>query len=460
MTGVADPGPVLLVEDDAELSLAIATSLRLAGHVVQAHERAAEALASIDRRFGGVVVSDLRMPGMDGWQFFNAIKALDEDLPVIFITGHGNIDEAVDALQQGAYDFVAKPFAPQRLLASIARALEKRRLVLDNRRLRAAAASAGEASDPLANLLPLAGESPAMLALRETLAHVGEAEIDVLIEAEPGTGRDRVARLLHDNSRRRARAFTSINCAAASPDQLAAELFGEAARAASRGPARTGRLAYAKRGTLFLDTVEALPADLQMRLLAALDSGEIVPLGGHSGHPLDVRVIAASGSDLDRACGRGDFRRELLDRLGALRLVIPPLRARREDIPLLFARLAAEAAQRFGQPLPAVSASVRAHLLSHDWPGNVRELAHFAQRFVLGLGSDAAPSAGVIVPPGATLADRMAAIEAGLLRDALGEANGRISEVVRQLGLPRKTLYDKLARHGIDPGRYRRAART
>lgn len=447
------PGPVALVEDDAAFCAAIATSLRLAGHDVDVYQHAADALASLEPRFGGVVVSDLRMPGMDGWQFFEKLRALDADLPVILMTGHGNIDEAVNAMHQGAYDFVAKPFAPARLLASIARGIEKRRLVLDNRQLRDAARDAMKTGDGLSNILPLSGETPAMVSLRATLAHVGEADIDVLIEAEPGTGRDRVARLLHDASRRRNRPFTSINCAAASADLLAAELFGEALDTAPRSRHRVGRLAYADRGTLLLDSVEALPAALQMRLFSTLDSGELAPLGSNATQRLDVRVIAAAGADLGRAAATGAFRPELFVRLGALRLRIPPLRERREDVPLLFGRLAAEAAQRYAQPLPQISASIRAHLLGHDWPGNLRELAHFAERFVLGLSASAETRENETT---ATLADRMARIEAGFLHEALSAAGGRISEAVRLLGLPRKTLYDKLARHDIDPATYRR----
>jgi two-component system C4-dicarboxylate transport response regulator DctD len=443
MIAPSTTGPVLLVEDDADLAQAISVSLQLAGHAVEVHADAAQALAGLDRRFAGVIVSDLRMPGMDGWQFFTALQALDADIPVIFITGHGNIDQAVAALQQGAYDFVAKPFNPQRLLASIGRGLEKRRLVLDNRRLRILAANAADAADPFVNALPLAGESPAMVALRQTLGQLGDADIDVLITAEPGTGRDRVARLLHDTSRRRARPFVAVNGAAAAPERLAADLFGTPG---ARGRhQRSGQLALAARGTLFLDAADALPAELQMQLLCALDDAEAPP---------DVRVIAAIASDRRSA---GGLLPELRTRLDALPLRIPPLRERREDIPLLYARLAAEAAHRFGQPLPALDAATRAHLLGHDWPGNLRELAHYAQRRVLGLAGDGQPAAEH--GAGQTLADRMARIEAGLLREALAAADGRIALVLDRLGLPRKTLYDKLARHGIDPAAFRRGGR-
>jgi two-component system C4-dicarboxylate transport response regulator DctD len=434
------PGPVLLVEDDGELAIAIATNLRLAGHDVTVAADAVQALAGLDRRFAGVIVSDLRMPGMDGWQFFAALQALDADIPIIFITGHGNIEQAVAALQQGAYDFVAKPFDPQRLLASTARAMEKRRLVLDNRRLRAIAADAAEAVDPFAHALPLAGDSPAMVMVRQTLGHLGAADIDLLLIAEPGCGRERIARLLHDASRRRARAFASINIAAVPPDALAAELFGGAA-GRTRTP-RAGRLALAERGTLFIDTAETLPVDLQARLLGVLESAEPAP---------DIRLITAIAND---AQAQSVLRPDLLIRLGVLRLRIPPLRERRDDVPLLFGRLAAGAAQRFGQPLPAIGADARAHLIGHDWPGNLRELGHFAERFVLGLATE--NREGGADSQASSLADRMARVEAGLLREALAVAEGRIAVAMARLALPRKTFYDKLARHGIDPAAYRR----
>lgn len=462
-------GRVLLVEDDAALSAGLATSLRLAGHEVEVASDGAAVLARLDARFEGVVVSDLRMPGMDGWQFFEGLRALDPDLPLIFITGHGDIDAAVRALQQGAYDFLAKPFAPARLIASLGRALEKRRLVLENRRLRAAAEADAEplAGGPFAHVLPLAGESAAMTALRATLAHIGEAEIDVLIEAEAGTGRDQLARLLHDASRRRARAFVGLNCGAVPAAMLAEALYGDESgrRPRGSGPAG-GKLALASRGTLFLDGIEAMDAALQARLGATLDGGAL------DAKPLDVRVIAATGTDLRAEAGAGRFNPALLVRLGALRLRIPPLRERREDVPLLFARLAADAARRFGGRLAlaedGLPMGVRAHLLGHDWPGNLRELAHYAERHVLGVesqsaggGADAGGDGGgtnwtAAEAGGDTLAARMARIEAGLLREALSACDGRISAAVTRLGLPRKTLYDKLARHGIDPAAFRR----
>ncbi len=443
MTDAIDAGPILLLEDDAELAAGISQSLELAGHHVLAHGDGTAALASIDARFAGVIVSDLRMPGMDGWQFFAQVKALDADLPVIFITGHGNIDAAVSALQKGAYDFLAKPFAPARLLASIARAMEKRRLVLDNRRLRAAADDSGAAPA----ILPLAGESHAMAQLRSRLAQLGDADIDLLIEGEAGTGRDRIARHLHSSSRRRHRPFAGIQCAGYNADELMSEIFGQ--NGPTRGRRRPGWLEQAHRGTLFIDGIEAMPAAVQTRLAGALDRGERMDGDGQPA-ACDVRLIAATGSEPDAAAR---LQPDLRLRLGGLVLRVPPLRERRDDIPLLFARLAAEAAARFAQPLPSITASIRAHLLAHDWPGNLRELAHYAERCVLGLAENADNVDGA---PFSTLADRMARIEAGLLREALASAHGQIAEVQRALGLPRKTLYDKLARHGIDPGRYRR----
>lgn len=439
-------GHIILVEDDKDLAIAIQQGLQLAGYSVAVFSDAGAALAAADAEFPGVVVSDLRMPGMDGWQFFSALLARDADIPVILITGHGNISDAVAAMHQGAYDFVAKPFAMDRLLGSLARAMEKRRLVLDNRQLRAAAL---EATPQPSTLLPLVGESPAMAQLRSTLAHIGDAEIDVLIEGESGTGRDRIARLLHDSSRRRSRAFASVNCAAAPQGPLEDELFGTEDGPASRR--RIGRIEFANRGTLFLDGVESMPIATQIRLGAALEIGEFVTNGSNSPRSIDVRVIATTSNDpgLDVAAGR--LRAELMFRLGAIRIRIPPLRERRDDVPLLYGRLAAEAARRFNVQPPMVDATTRAHLLGHDWPGNLRELAHFAERNALGLNREVA-----VAGSPTSLAERMAVIEAGMIREALTTAGGRIADVQRLLGIPRKTLYDKLNRHGLNPANFRR----
>ncbi|MEN9931639.1 MAG: C4-dicarboxylate transport transcriptional regulatory protein DctD, partial [Pseudomonadota bacterium] len=439
-------GHIILVEDDDDLARAIMQGVTLAGYTATAHRDASAALAAIDPAFPGVVVSDLRMPGMDGWQFFAALTECDADIPIIFITGHGSISDAVAALKQGAYDFVAKPFAMDRLLGSIARAMEKRRLVLDNRQLRAAALAA--TAQP-ATPMPLAGDSPAMVQLRSTLAHIGDAEIDVLIEGEAGTGRDRIARLLHDSSRRRSRAFASVNCAAAPQALLEDELFGTEEAQGSRR--RVGRIDFANRGTLFLDGIEAMPIATQIRLGAALDSGDYIPNGGNSPRAFDLRVIAATSGDPGMDVAAGRLRPELLFRLGAIRIRIPPLRERREDVPLLYARFAAEAARRFHAPIPAIDGMTHAHLLGHNWPGNLRELAQFAERNVLGLGREQAVAERM-----ATLPERMAIIEAGMIREALTAAGGRIPEVQRLLGIPRKTLYDKLNRHNLNPASFRR----
>lgn len=441
-------GHVMLVEDDRDLAAALAQGLRLAGHHVSQHGDAAAALAEIDSAWPGVVITDLRMPGLDGWQFFTEVTAQDADIPVILITGHGNISDAVAAMQQGAYDFVAKPFAMDRLLTSIGRALEKRRLVLDNRRLRAASDDAEHAAVPL----PLVGDSPAMNQLRATLAQIGEAEIDLLIEGEAGTGRDRIARLLHERSRRRARAFASVNCAAAAQAPLEDELFGNESGPAARR--RIGRLEFANRGTLFLYAVECLPIATQVRLHSVFESGEFVSNNGNLPRTTDLRVIAATSHDPALEVAAGRLRAELMFRMGAIRLRIPPLRERRDDVPMLYGRLAADAARRFNLPLPKLDPGSRAHLLGYDWPGNLRELAHFAERSVLGLNRGSVTS-----ETSTSLPERMATIEAGLIREALITARGRIFETQRLLGLPRKTLYDKLKRHKLDPAVFRRPAR-
>ncbi len=439
-------GSIILVEDDNDLKSAMAQGLRLAGHSVADFSNAREALDAIDASFPGVVVSDIRMPGLDGWQFFSALAACDADLPVIFITGHGNISDAVAAMQQGAYDFLAKPFAMDRLLGSIARALEKRRLVLDNRKLRAASL---EAASQTPTILPLIGDSAAMAQLRTALNHIGTFEINVLIEGEGGTGRDRIARLLHDSSRRRGRAFVRVNCAGTPRDRLEDELFGTEDALPSRR--RTGRIEFASKGTLFLDGIEALPMTIQHRLASALESGEIIANGGNSPRSIDLRVIGTISHDPDREVAAGRLSSELMLRLGAVRIRIPPLRERRDDILLLYGRYAAEAARRFHVQLRAIDPTTRGHLLGHNWPGNLSELAQFAERKVLGLNQDA-----TVVGSTASLSERIAIVEAGMIREALTTAGGRIAEVQRLLSIPRKTLYDKINRHGLNPASFRR----
>lgn len=438
---------VLLVDDDDDLRAATAQSLELAELEVRAFPRGEPALARLKADFDGVVVSDIRMPGLDGRGLFHRVRALDPELPVILITGHADVAEAVQTLHEGAYDFIAKPFAPDRLVESVRRALEKRSLVLDNRRLRAAAArpSPDEA---------LLGDSPAMARLRAAVRQLAEAEVDVLIEGETGTGKEVVARALHRLSRRARRVFAVVDCAALPEAMIESELFGHALGAFPGAVrSRVGRLEAAGGGTLFLDGVESLPLGAQAKLLRAIEDREVTPLGGNEPRAVDLRLLTSAGVDLGEAVAAGWFRRDLFHRLDVVRLRVPPLRERREDAPLLFARFLSEAAERFRRDPPPLTASVRRRLLEHDWPGNVRELRHFANQVVLGVDGDDSTAR----PESASLADRVQAYEGALLREALQAHRGDVAATIQALGLPRKTFYDKVRRHALDLRAFRRA---
>jgi two-component system C4-dicarboxylate transport response regulator DctD len=437
---------VAFIDDDPDLRAANVQALEVAGLEVMAFASAGEALLRLGRDFPGVVVTDIRMPQIDGHEFFRRLREIDPDLPVILITGHGDVDEAVGALQEGAYDFVPKPYAMERLEASIRRALRTRWLVLDNRHLEALAGR--PEPDDL-----LIGDTAVMQRLRDTVRQVAEADIDVLIEGETGVGKELVARALHRSGPRRGRTFATINCAALPAETIETELFGhEAGAFAGAVRRRVGRLEAAHGGTLFLDDVENVPLSVQSKLLRVLEEREITPLGANEVRAVDFRVIASSKVDLAQAIDRGEFRSDLFFRLNVIRVRIPPLRERRPDIPLLFARFLHDAAHRHRRDTPPITDSVRQRLLDHPWPGNVRELRHFAEQVALGLASPHKPQ----TEPQLRLPERLEAFEMQILRDTLEATQGDVRATVTRLGVPRKTLYDKLRRYGIAIDDFRR----
>ncbi|WP_019517647.1 sigma-54-dependent transcriptional regulator [Sphingomonas sp. Mn802worker] len=421
---------VLLIEDDHALRLATEQALDLAGFAVDAFARAEPALGAIGGDFSGIVVSDIRMPGMDGFQLLARLRMLDPDLPVILVTGHGDVPMAVSALRDGAFDFVTKPFATEQLVAAIRRGLDRRALVMENRRLRDAA----QGSDD-----PLIGNTPAMLHLRRSVRELADLSVDVLIEGETGTGKDLVARLLHRLGRRGTRPFVVVDCAALDGEAGELELFGDARR--------SGQIVASNNGTLLLDAVDCLPAAIQARLLRVVEEREVQPRGANWSDPVNLRLVATSAPGLEQAVADGRFRADLFHRLAQARLVVPPLRARDTDATLLFTHFIEEAKQSLGREDYLITPEARHRLLTHDWPGNVRELRNYAFASVLASGSDAADAGG--------LRDRVARFEASVIVDTLTATGGHVANALAILGIPRKTLYEKMARHGIDPAAYR-----
>ncbi|MBA8841014.1 sigma-54 dependent transcriptional regulator [Ochrobactrum sp. RH2CCR150] len=434
MTG-SEPLRVMLVDDDVPFRTALADSFEIAGIDIETHGDGQSALANLTADFPGVVVTDIRMPRIDGHAVMEALMARDPELPVILMTGHGDIGMAVTALKKGAFDFITKPFAADHLISSVRRALEMRRLVLENRRLRRAAAEAEQD-------YPLLGETPVMVRLRDTIRQLASVDVDVLIEGETGTGKELVARLLHRWSVRHARAFVAIDCAAL-PDTVADEvLFGNRIH--------RGRIVDADRGTLFLDEIDSMSVNLQGKLLRVVEERELPSLSGEP-RAVNLRVIAAAKGDLDGAVAAGRFRSDLFYRLETVRLSIPPLRERRKDIGLLFAYFLDEAASQFGQPRPAIDAAIESRLHSDDWPGNVRELRNYAKQVVLGLRHNPAHE-----PSALPLSEQMDRFEEGVIRATLERCNGDVGAAAEVLQLPRRSLYARLQRHDIDASLFRR----
>ncbi|CAM3059353.1 sigma-54 dependent transcriptional regulator [Paracoccus nototheniae] len=432
---------VILVDDDEQMRTSTAQALDLAGFAVQTVASGADALALAGPGFDGVVVSDIRMPGMDGMTLMAQLREMDPDLPVILITGHAEVQLAIGAIRAGAYDFLEKPFVVQDLATVIRRACAHRALVLDNRRLRAVA---GQRDDVEARL---PGRTPVMVDLRHRVRAIGASGADTLIIGPTGAGKEVVARALHDISARAARPFVAINCAALPEALIESDLFGHEAGAfpGALRP-RYGKFEHARGGTVLLDEIGAMPLDLQARLLRVLQERVITRLGSNDPVALDVRFVAISKTDPATLVARGLLREDLYWRLNVAVLHVPPLAARREDIPLLFLQLIREAAARHKVPERLIDPARLADLTARDWPGNVRELRNQAERFVLGLEPEALPEAGAA----ARLADRMAEFERSVIAGAIAAHGGRLRPVYEALGISRKTLYDKMQRYGLD----------
>ncbi|ODN72627.1 sigma-54-dependent transcriptional regulator [Methylobrevis pamukkalensis] len=439
--------PILLVDDEAPMRQAVEQWLQIAGHTVEAFPAAEPALAAIRHDHPGILVTDLRLGGMDGMELLRRTLAIDPDFPVVVMTGHGDVSTAVEAMHIGAYDFVEKPFSPERFTDIVRRACEKRRLTLDNRMLRRAVAE-----DSLESRI--IGTSQAARSLRAAVAEVAASDAAVVLYGETGAGKDLVARCIHDFGRRARQQFVAINCAAIPETMVESELFGHEAGAFTSAVARRiGKFEHAHRGTLFLDEIESMPAAVQAKLLRALQDRTIERLGSNQTIQADTRTIAASKVDLRVASEDGRFRADLYYRLCVVELHIPPLRERAEDIVLLFEHFAASSAERHGrEPRPLRAATLSA-LRAHSWPGNIRELRNAAERYALGFGEALEPRLATPASPASrrlSLARELEEAERRIIEQALAESGGNIAAVMERLDVPRRTLNEKMARLGID----------
>lgn len=445
---------VVLVDDDPHIRVAAGQTLELEGYEVVTLDAAEAALKLIPEGWGGVVVTDINLPGMSGLELLAQLQQSDPQLPVIMITGHGDISTAVSAIRSGAYDFIEKPFPSDLLIDVVRRAMETRRLTLENRALKAEIAAHNMAGPRLI------GNAPSIQRLRTLVRNLADTPADILIHAETGSGKDMLARYIHENSNRRAKNFVAINCGAVPEALIESELFGHEAGAFTDAKSRRiGKFEHANGGTLFLDEIESMSLGMQIKLLRALEERTIERLGSNQSIELDIRVIAASKTDLKTLAEQGDFREDLYYRLNVVRLDIPPLRERREDIPLLFKHFSLVASGQYGREVAPLPSEQLQALIAHSWPGNVRELRNLAERYVLlGDACDFDLDGQARLPAAdeaLTLAQRVENFEKMLIQNELERHAGSIKETLNTLGLPRKTLYDKMRKYSLDKSDYK-----
>jgi len=448
----AEQPTILLVEDDPAQRDLLAAALAKAGHPSVLADGLESALAQLGEPTLQLVLSDYRLADGDGLALLAEVRARRPELSFVLLTAYGSIEHAVQALRAGADDYLAKPFERQALLLAVDKALRTRALREENRRL-------SDALGERERLVDMIGRAPAMQRLYRQIERLAATDATVLINGESGTGKELVARALHKLSRRAERAFVAVNCAAIPEGLLEAEFFG-AERGAYTGAqaARAGHFEQASGGTLFLDEIGELPLTLQPKLLRALQEGRVTRVGSTREITVDVRLLTATNRDLAREVSEGRFREDLYWRLNVVGLSLPPLRERREDIPLLVSHIAERVARQHGLPPPVIPKPVLRALMDRPWSGNVRELANSVERLLL-LAEDDEPQlsdlpdrtqrrgdGGLRLPIDGLDWD---ALERSLLTQALAQAQGQKKRAAGLLGLPYKAFLYRLEKHGI-----------
>ncbi|MGE5517527.1 MAG: sigma-54-dependent transcriptional regulator [Bacteroidota bacterium] len=441
---MSDALKVLIVEDDDNVRLGCQQALQLEGIAVEAVDSAEKARRLVGAGFAGVVVSDIRLPGADGMELLRHLLGQDADLPVLLMTGHGDVSLAVQAMKMGAHDFIEKPFSSDYLVEVVRRALDKRQLTLEVRDLRARLQNRQSIE------ARIIGNSPQMERVRALVGDLGGTSADVLIHGETGTGKELVARCLHEASTRRKGNFVAINCGGLPENLFDSEIFGhEAGAFTGAAKRRIGKIEHANGGTLFLDEIESMPMAMQIKFLRVLQERTLERLGSNTAVPVDVRVIAATKVDLCELADRGQFRADLYYRLNVATLPLPPLRERREDIALLFEHFALQAAARHDRPAPAPDGERLRRLMAYHWPGNVRELRNVADRCVLGIENGFPPFGTPADSAARPLAATVEAFERSLIAEALRRNGNSLARAAEELQVAKTTLHDKIKKYDL-----------
>ncbi|MFI5298032.1 MAG: sigma-54-dependent transcriptional regulator [Polyangiales bacterium] len=446
---------ILVADDEPVIRMTVSDALRARGHFVLAVADGAKAVAAAQSRMFDLLVSDIRLPKLDGLTLMHQFLELTPSAVVVLITAYGSVSDAVAAIKEGAYDYITKPFEMQELLLRVDRISERRdmRAELDAARAALAARSSGEL---------LVGRTPAMLRLQERIDAIADSHTPVLVTGESGTGKELVARTIHDRSSRRDKPFVAINCAAFPETLIEAELFGhERGAFTSAVGRRDGRFKIADGGTLLLDELGELPMPAQAKLLRVLQDGTFQPIGTNTTVRVDVRLISTTNRDLKVEVANGRFREDLYYRINVVDVEIPPLRARRGDIAILAEHCLRRFHTRPGEP-PAISPAARAALDRHDYPGNIRELMHAIEHALVfsrgrEIGVQHLPAAigggrlaeAVDVSTQRTLAAAVAEFEREFLLATLEAADGVRGRAAEILGISRKNLWEKLRQHGV-----------
>lgn len=431
---MSDKPLVMLVEDDVDLAEATAETLTYAGFDVVIHVTAVSALDALGPGWPGVILSDVRMRGMSGLDFLDKVRERAPEIPFVVITGYGDVKSAIRAIRAGAHDFLEKPCAPELLIDVLKRAWEMRRLRQENMALRDRLA---HALTPLDRLI---GRSSTMVDLRRCVSELASLQVDLLIAGETGTGKELVARTIHDLSNYAKGPFVAVNCGAITEADVDRELFGS-------GDGNEGRIAAAETGTLYLDELESMPDSLQIRLLRVLDTREVTPVGGVP-RWINMRILGSVKGNPRELLAEGRLRADLFHRFSAGALKLPALRDREGDALLLFEHFATEAASRHNLPCPRLSVGLRRQVAFYSWPGNIREVRNMAERLVIGLEVDFMEQVKTTELSGG-YDKAMEQFEGRLLEAALLQTGGRRSESAELLGIPRKRLYLRLRHHKL-----------